>query len=94
MKVLDTKTMVKFELKTAEMIHYNSKAHRDILFSVFKKNRKTVAFWLTNCVFLHDLKQFTSSISASAWDLADVRKRIGFSGTKDNRWLLPDLLSY
>jgi hypothetical protein len=45
-------------------------------------------------VFLRDLKQFEKAICSSAWDLADVKKSVGFSGTKDNRWLYSNLLTW
>ena len=76
------------------MINYNSKVHRDLLFQVFKKNRKAIAFWLVKCVFLKDLKQYAQSICSSAWDLAAVKKSVGFSGTKDNRWLYSNRLKW
>lgn len=91
---MEEKARENFDLKTVEMINYNSKAHRDLLFQVFKKNRKTISFWLIKCVFLKDLKQFARSICSSAWDLAAVPKSVGFSGTKDNRWLYSNRLKW
>lgn len=92
--IMEEKARKSFELKTVEMINYNSKAHRDLLFQVFKKNRKAIAFWLIKCVFSKDLKQYSKSICSSAWDLAAVPKSIGFSGTKDNRWLYSNRLKW
>jgi hypothetical protein len=40
------------------------------------------------------LKKYKASITASAWDLANVEQSVGFSGTKDNRWLYSDKLDY
>ena len=53
-----------------------------------------MVYWLNNCVFPKDLKQFEQSISASSWDISYVERSIGFSGTKDNRWLLPERLKW
>lgn len=83
-----------FLLKTVESINYNSKVHRQILYEGFKRNRKTISFWLIKCVFSKNLQQFGRSIVSSAWDLADVEKSVGFSGTKDNRWLYSNLLTW
>jgi hypothetical protein len=91
---MDEDARNKFELKTVEKINYNSKAHRDTLFHIFKKNRKTVAFWLIKCIFLKDLRQYARSICSSAWDLAAVKRSVGFSGTKDNRWLYSNRLKW
>jgi hypothetical protein len=91
---MDAEAKDKFGLKNVEKINYNSKSHRELLFSVFRKNRKTIAFWLVKCVFLKDLKQFARSICSSAWDLADVKNSVGFSGTKDNRWLYSNMLTW
>lgn len=64
------------------------------LYKVFGKCRSTVVYWLSNCIFPNDLKQYEQSISASSWDISYVENSIGFSGTKDNRWLLPERLKW
>ena len=45
-------------------------------------------------IFPKDLKQFKKSICSSAWDLANVKKSVGFSGTKDNHWLYSNKLTW
>jgi hypothetical protein len=67
-------------MKTVDKINYNSKAHRDYMFKVFRKNRRAVTFWLIKCVFHKYVKKHVKSICSSAWDLADVEKSVGFSG--------------
>ena len=67
----------------------NSKVDITKLYQIFKKNRKTVAFYLTNCIFPKDLKQYKHNICSSSFDLADVERSVGFSGTMDNHWVLP-----
>ncbi len=81
-------------MKNATQINYNSKALRDDLYSFYKFNRRAIAFWLNKCVFPTNLRQYKKSICASAWDLADVEKSIGFSGTKDNHWLYSNKLQW
>ena len=44
-------------------------------------------------IFPIDLKQFKKSICLSAWDLANVKKSVGFLGTKDNHWLYSNKLT-
>lgn len=91
---MDNEEKEKLEIETVDKINYNSKAHREYLFKIFRKNRKTISFWLIKCIFLKDLKQYAKSICSSAWDLADVKRSVGFSGTKDNRWLYSNLLKW
>lgn len=42
------------------------------MYLCFKKCRATVAFWLNRIVFPIDLRQYTDSITASSWDIADA----------------------
>lgn len=64
------------------------------MFECFKKCRPTVAFWLEHVVFPIDLRQYNKSITSSSWDIANAKHSIGFSGTKDTRWVFPAQLSY
>lgn len=62
-----------------------------IMYKYFKYNIATVSFWLKFNVFPVETKQFENKLVATAWNLAD-NKQIGcrgFSGTSDNRLLLP-----
>ena len=56
--------------------------------------RPTIAFWLNKIVFPSDLRQYTDSITASSWDIANARESIGFSGTKDSRCVFPAQLNW
>ncbi len=64
------------------------------LYQIFKYCRTTIVYWLINCVFPNDLKQYEKSISSSSWDMAYVQKSLGYSGTKDSRFLLPNKLTW
>jgi hypothetical protein len=44
-------------------------------------------------VFPTDLTQYLKSITSSSWDLADSKNSIGFTGTKDTRWTMPEYLN-
>ena len=56
--------------------------------SCLAKNMRVVEFYLEEVVFPKETRQFPFKIAGSAWDLSAGRMR-GFSGTADNRQLLP-----
>ena len=94
LEILSEETQENLVTQKANQINMNSKADRIRLFEAYKKNRRTIGFWLTKCVFPINLKQYSKSICSSAFDLADVERSIGFSGTKDNRFVFPEKLSW
>ncbi|QRW06903.1 kinase-like protein [Ceratobasidium sp. AG-Ba] len=57
----------------------------------FSYNAAVVNFFLSWVVFPKEAKQFPHKLSTSGWDLAEVKANAttGFSGTNDNRYLLP-----
>ncbi|KAG8733067.1 hypothetical protein FRC10_000456, partial [Ceratobasidium sp. 414] len=57
----------------------------------FARNSAVVNFYLSSVVFPKEAKQFPHKLSTSGWDLAEVKAHVttGFSGTNDNRYLLP-----
>ena len=61
------------------------------LVPLFSKNYAVINFYLSNVVFPREAKQFPKRLAASAWDLAEEKNHLvtGFSGTNDNRDLLP-----
>jgi hypothetical protein len=73
----------------------------DEIFPTFRRNKYTIDFYLSSCVFPKEAKEFPFKLTTNAWDLACEKKQptTGFSGTNDNKWLLPlsisqkDLLS-
>ncbi|KAG6852418.1 hypothetical protein C0991_012190, partial [Blastosporella zonata] len=64
---------------------------KSILGPLFRKNKAVVDFYLSNVVFPRYAKQFPKKLSTSSWDLAETKGQVttGFSGTNDNRYLLP-----
>ena len=82
------------EVEDVQQIKIESVSQRRHLFEVFRKNRRCIAFWLMKCVFPKDMVQFNSSITSSSWDLSNVKKAIGFSGTKDIRRLFPTYIKF
>ncbi|KAG6887948.1 hypothetical protein C0995_011388 [Termitomyces sp. Mi166 len=64
---------------------------KTLLGPLFRKNKAVVDFFLSNVVFPRYAKQFPMKLSTSSWDLAETKIQVttGFSGTNDNRYLLP-----
>ncbi|KAH9030640.1 hypothetical protein EDB85DRAFT_2275651 [Lactarius pseudohatsudake] len=63
----------------------------DKLVPLFSRNTRVIDFYLSKVVFPHAAKEFPSKMSTSAWDLVEEKSNVttGFSGTNDNRYLLP-----
>jgi hypothetical protein len=55
------------------------------------RNKRVVDFYLSQVVFPRAAREFPHKLSTSAWDLVEDKKNFttGFSGTNDNRYLLP-----
>ena len=66
------------------------------LFKYFQKNIKTINFWLNNCVFPVETAQFPYRLEATAWDVAhnSTNRVAGFSGTNDDRLIMPSSLKW
>ncbi|KAG2112536.1 uncharacterized protein F5147DRAFT_791070, partial [Suillus discolor] len=58
---------------------------------LFKFNKAVIDFYLSRVVFPKEAKAFPSKLTCSGWDLAQEKRHLttGFSGTNDNRYLLP-----
>ena len=63
----------------------------DYLVPIFSRNIRAVDFYLSQVVFPRAAKEFPSKLSTSTWDLVEDKSNVttGFSGTNDNRFLLP-----
>ncbi|KAI5839418.1 hypothetical protein DFP73DRAFT_211814 [Morchella snyderi] len=61
------------------------------IFPLFRYNKAVVDFYLSSVVFPKHAKEFPSKLSSSGWDIGAEKKHptTGFSGTNDNRDLLP-----
>jgi hypothetical protein len=66
-----------------------------LLEPLFSKNKGTVDFYLSQVVFPRAAREFKFKLPTSPWDLVEDKKNIttGFSGTNDNRFLLPTSIS-
>ncbi|KAG1750341.1 uncharacterized protein EDB91DRAFT_1303212 [Suillus paluster] len=58
---------------------------------LFASNKAVIDFYLSRVVFPKEAKGFPSKLTCSGWDLAQEKSHLttGFSGTNDNRYLLP-----
>ncbi|KAJ6561052.1 hypothetical protein DFH09DRAFT_921131 [Mycena vulgaris] len=61
------------------------------IFPLLRYNKAVIDFYLSECVFPKEAREFQHKLSTNAWDLARTRERLttGFSGTNDNKYLLP-----
>lgn len=69
----------------------DSEQLRNILWPTFQFNRHVIDFYMNHFVFPKAAKDFPHKLSSSGWDLAEKKTHptTGFSGTNDNRYLLP-----
>jgi hypothetical protein len=58
---------------------------------LFASNKAVIDFYLSRVVFPKEAKAFPNKLTCSGWDLAQEKRHLttGFSGTNDNRYLLP-----
>ncbi|KAG2137491.1 hypothetical protein DEU56DRAFT_946063 [Suillus clintonianus] len=58
---------------------------------LFGFNKAVIDFYLSRVVFPKEAKAFPNKLTCSGWDLAQEKRHFttGFSGTNDNRYLLP-----
>ncbi|KAF3275888.1 hypothetical protein TWF970_006499 [Orbilia oligospora] len=61
------------------------------IFPFFKYNKYVIDFFLSELIFPREAKGFPHKLSTSGWDIAREKSNntTGFSGTNDNRYLLP-----
>lgn len=60
-----------------------------ILHRAFRKNFRTICFFLQECVLPVETMTFPQQMRSTSWWLSDCRKLVGFSGTDDSKPLLP-----
>lgn len=69
----------------------------NVLFPALRYSKKVADFYMANIVFPREGKEFDQKLSASGWDiplkLGGQHLTTGFSGTNDNRFLLPSSIS-
>ncbi|KAJ7708796.1 hypothetical protein B0H17DRAFT_365601 [Mycena rosella] len=61
------------------------------IFPLLRYNKAVIDFYLSESVFPKEAREFPYKLTTNAWDLARTKTRLvtGFSGTNDNKYLLP-----
>ena len=80
------------ELRQLNGVNTEDKTQVDeLLVPLFSTSKGTVDFYLSQVVFPRAAREFQFKLPTSPWDLVEDKKNIttGFSGTNDNRFLLP-----
>jgi len=69
----------------------DKKQWNEIIYPTFRYNKAVIDSYLSGTVFPKEAKEFRHKLSTSGWDLASSKAHptTGFSGTNDNRYLLP-----
>ncbi|KAF9252833.1 hypothetical protein LCP9604111_359 [Penicillium roqueforti] len=70
----------------------DDKTFTQTLFPILRYQKEIVDFYLSRFVFSREAKEFPRKLSSSAWDIParrGLQLTTGFSGTNDNRFLLP-----
>lgn len=78
-------------LDTADKLDPTSDVQLQLMHEVYRYNMAVIDFWLDISVFPRETMQFPRRLAANAFNLADNKQGniVGFSGTKDNKRLLP-----
>jgi len=73
-------------------INTESEEQLGYLLQLFAFNKSVIDFYLSCVVFPKEAKSFPHKLTCSGWDLAQEKEHLttGFSGTNDNRYLLPN----
>ena len=84
-------TTIPCEINNVDKIDINNSIQISYLFQQYQFNREAIFFWLNNCVFPIETKQFEHRITATTWNLTDniTGRMNGFSGTDDNKDICP-----
>lgn len=69
----------------------DKKQWKEVIYPTFKYNKAVIDSYLSGVVFPKEAKEFPHKLSTSGWDVGGpkVHPTTGFSGTNDNRYLLP-----
>ncbi|OAX42875.1 hypothetical protein K503DRAFT_682453, partial [Rhizopogon vinicolor AM-OR11-026] len=78
-------------LRNLRGVNTESAEQLNDLQKLFTFNKAVIDFYLSRVVFPKEAKAFPHKLTCSGWDLAQEKRHLttGFSGTNDNRYLLP-----
>ena len=79
------------ELDSVKKVDVSNSQMFWLMFKYYKYNMKTIDLWHSSLVLPMEKMQFPGRLVSNFWNLADNAQKnvIGFSGTNDNRLLLP-----
>jgi hypothetical protein len=88
-------SVVEERFATLQGVNLEDHTQRRDVFKLLERNKRVVDFYLSTFVFPKEAKEFPYKLSTSGWDIAEERAHptTGFSGTNDNRYLLPSSMS-
>ncbi|CUG26494.1 Hypothetical protein, putative, partial [Bodo saltans] len=75
-------------------VDLNNVAMVNGLYDVLHDTIPVIGFWVRFCVLEQECKHFPSMLMGSAWDIANVPRAVGFSGTSDAQCLLPESIRF
>lgn len=84
---------LKHSFDTPEKLDVTNINLMNTIHPLFKFSMMAINFYLNSCVFPKDTAQYPTRLVHSAWHLVSGIVQNGFSGTNDNRDLLPLLVS-
>ena len=78
-------------LKSVTMIDLSNDVQKALLIKHFSHNFETINLWLSEIILPAETQQFPNRLLSNAWHLCsnDYCRPLGFSGTDDNKLLLP-----
>ncbi|KAL1679094.1 hypothetical protein EV122DRAFT_210576 [Schizophyllum commune] len=79
-------------LQTLKGINLKDAEQRSkVVYPTLQRVKPVVDFYLAECVFPKEARQFEHKLTTNPWDIARTKgcPTTGFSGTNDNRYLLP-----
>lgn len=78
-------------MRTLSGVNLDDSDQRSGVFKCLRMQKSVIDFYLREVVFPRGAKEFEHKLTSSGWDIAEARRNptTGFSGTNDNRFLLP-----
>lgn len=78
-------------MRTLWGVNLDDSDQRKSVFKRLRMQKSVIDFYLREVVFPRGAKEFEHRLTSSGWDIAEARRNptTGFSGTNDNRFLLP-----
>lgn len=70
-------------------VDVDNRLQLEVMHKELHRSMDVISFWMDHFVFPDSTHQFPARRVTSAWNLVDTGRAIGFSGTDDNRFLLP-----